>query len=183
MYCSERICATIFAMYCVWEILRVAYLPDISLYIFILSGLFFYWNLFLFFTFKRHKSKSDNLFSGLRKFSLKKMPLLVHMVSLVIMFFIVVFYWLDPPFFMLTQIVMWGILLPNNSYKKSVYVKRLSLTFTMVYILFILLVSKNIFLGISTGVYMFSWAYLQITSDKQISESIIPSKQEETMRD
>lgn len=108
-------------------------------------------------------SKCGHLFSS----KLTKVIISLHVASIALILSATIALLVDFPSFLMVQLVLLASLWSNNRrLDLSLNMLRASFIFTVIYVSYVLLLTKNTFIGLVTLVYFVSWLYLQIRMEQ-----------------
>ena len=154
-----------FLAYCILEILRIAYLPETNYPYIIFMGIDILMSLLIlgeFWVFM-HRNAAENSPELLFSSNISKIVAGVYLTNIAIILFITFIFLLDVSPFLFIQIFVLGSLWKTNkSSPISENIRRISFIFTVIYVSYILVTTKNVFLGFAMLPYICSWLYLQV---------------------
>ena len=160
----SAILLTLFVLYCVLEVLRIAYIGRLEAFPMSIGLLAL--GVTMIVGLRKHlakkrvaASKCGHLFSS----KLTKVIMSSYVASITLILSVTMALSVDFPSFLMVQLVLLASLwLDNRGFNVSLNMLRASFIFTVIYVSYVLLLTKNTFIGLVTLVYFVSWLYLQI---------------------
>lgn len=160
----SAILLTLFVLYCLLEVLRIAYIGGLEAFSMSIGLLVF--GVTVIVGLRKHlakkrvtASKCGHLFLS----KLTKVIVALHVASITLILSATTALLVDFPSFLMVQLVLLANLwLDNRGLNVSLNMLRVSFIFTVIYVSYVLLLTKNTFMGLVTFVYFVSWLLLQI---------------------
>lgn len=160
----STVIVTLFVLYCIFEVLRIAYIGGLealplsvgllALGLIVVVGL------------RKHlagnkavTSECGHLFST----RLTKVVIASHVASIGLILSATIALLVDFPSFLIAQLLLLASLwLDNRRLNVSLNMLRASFIFTVIYVSYVLLLTKNMFMEVAALVYFVSWLYIQV---------------------
>lgn len=159
----SRILLTLFVLYCILEILKIAYIVRSEAF-FVAIGMFVF-GVSIIIGFRKHLTGDRDVSSEPgHLFSTKptKVIMVLHVASIVLTLLAVIVLLVDFPGFLIVQsLLLANLWLDNRRFNVSLNMLRSSFIFTIIYVSYVLLLTKNTFMGLVALLYLVSWLYLQ----------------------
>lgn len=166
----SAILLTLFVLYCILEVLRVAYIGGLEALP--LSIVLLVFGAFNVARLQKHLARNRATASECgHLFSTKptKVVMAFHVASIVLILSAITVLLVDFPSFLMIQLLLLANLwLDNRRSNVSLNMLKASFIFTVIYVSYISLLTKNAFIELIALIYFASWLYLQIKIDQPV---------------
>lgn len=161
---ASTVILRVFVLCCIFEVLRIAYINSLEglplsvgllvLGVIVVVGL------------RKHLARDTTIASDWGHLFSTKLTTVVmafHFASIGLILFATIALLVDFPSFLIVQLLLLASLwLDNRRLNVSLNMLRASFVFTVIYVSYVLLLTKNTFMGLVALVYFVSWLYMQI---------------------
>lgn len=158
----------LFVLYCICEVLRIAYIGGLGSLPLSVGLLVFGVSIIVRLRKRlaRDKAKASN-WGHLFLTRLTKVVMVSHVASIGLILFTTIALLVDFPSFLIVQVLLLASLwLDNKRLDVSLNMLRSSFVFALIYVSYVLLLTKNAFMGFVALVYFVSLLYMQITIEQ-----------------
>lgn len=160
----SRVILPLFVLYCIFEVLRIAYIGGLEA--FPLSIGLLVLGVTVVVGLGKHLARNKAVtseYGHLFSTRLTKVVIAFHVASIGLILSATLALLVDFPSFLIVQLLLLASLwLDNRGFNVSLNMLRASFIFTVIYVSYVLLLTKNTFMGLATLVYFVSCLYLQI---------------------